>query len=483
MIDRRLRAEKHSGRPNVGRTAAAGTCAIEYPLSTLDQLYLDLERAEVPMQVGALCLLSASRSETGRVLRVLGRRLTDRSAIHPLTYLRLSRRTGGRYAWRRVDRVDLRRHLETRRLSTPHDLDALMNVALRETRRLLDHRLPLWRIVLISGPDPDEIVGLVAISHHAAVDWYGFIHWLETLFDPGTPRRTAAPQASRAPARPVLAAISDRLKSSTRGWASAARLAAGGALTPPVLPFSAPRTALNGPVTTDRPGARVQFDLDRLDRVRKPIGATINDVVLTLSAGALRRYLDAHHRLPRRPAVALVPVADPSRALLPAMGNHVSPMLVPLATHLRDPLGRLRAIKRAATSAKALHATYGGRLWADVWRWWPPRLASSLLAKSVRWPDLLAMNPSSNLTITNFRGPDAPYRLAGYEVDAYLPLPLTYDGLGPTVAAHGYAGRLSICVSACRAAMPDLDGFVTELAESLAELEAAAGSAATGGLP
>ena len=121
-------------------------------------------------------------------------------------------------------------------------------------------------------------------------------------------------------------------------------------LTPPG-PFDSPRTRLAAPVGRQRAIGMAQIDRSEVEEVRKKTGATFNDVVLAISGGALRRYFEESGELPERPLVGFVPVAPPGAGSEHAT-NHLSGMLVSLASDVSDPLVQLMAVSESARSAK-----------------------------------------------------------------------------------------------------------------------------------
>ena len=124
----------------------------------------------------------------------------------------------------------------------------------------------------------------------------------------------------------------------------------------------APRTPFNKPVSPHRRWAFRTLPLDDVKEVKSAAGATVNDVVMALSAGALRRWLLDHDALPDAPLVAAVPVSVRTEEQKGTGGNRVSTMIAPMRTHLDDPLERLRYAHEAMRAAKEQH----GALPADL---------------------------------------------------------------------------------------------------------------------
>ena len=188
---------------------------------------------------------------------------------------------------------------------------------------------------------------------------------------------------------------------------------------PPPAPFSAPRTSLNGNLSSRRRFATVEVPFDDVKLVRRAFGGTVNDVLLAAIAGAVRDLLEERGERPDGPLVGFVPVstrpggagrsgdgASPDSAADVALGNRVSAMLVSLATDVDDPVERLRAIAAAAAAAKAQEALLGGELLEDLAKMAVPAVS----ARVVRWAAGLRLfdrlPPMFNLVASTMPGPD-----------------------------------------------------------------------------
>ena len=217
--------------------------------------------------------------------------------------------------------------------------------------------------------------------------------------------------------------------------------------TPPPAPFSAPRTSLNGTLSSRRRFATVTVPLDDAKLVRGAFGGTVNDVLLAGVAGALRRLLDLRGEVPERPLVALVPVSTrPGGATSAAgtpLGNQVSGMLVSLPTDVEDPVQRLSAVARSTAVAKEQERLTGGRLLADLAEISPPALAS----RAARWASGLGLFnrlPLCNVVVSGVPGPDFALWCAGSRVTALYPVGPVADGVGLNVTAMSYRGAIHV---------------------------------------
>jgi WS/DGAT/MGAT family acyltransferase len=240
-------------------------------------------------------------------------------------------------------------------------------------------------------------------------------------------------------------------------------------------PFRAPRTPFNAALSPHRLVATATFRLSDVRRVSRAFEVTINDVILAVCSGALRRHLGRNSNLPAAPLVALVPVAARDgdlaiRSSGAAGANRLSAVLVPLPTDRADPGARLRAVADATGRAKAGHAALGpGTLmaWAEVLR---PGLcsAASRLYSGLGLADRLP--PLCNLVVSNVAGPPKRLSFRGARAEALYPLGPLFEGMGLNVTAFSHANRLDVGLVACPELLPDLTGLAQELAPGLREL-------------
>ena len=154
--------------------------------------------------------------------------------------------------------------------------------------------------------------------------------------------------------------------------------------------------------------------------MKSRLGLTVNDVVMALCAGALRRWLADHEALPGVPLISAVPVSVRTDEHRGTLGNRVSMMFAPLPTHLADPEERLRAAHEAMRAAKEQHGALPADLLADVTQFAMPALAGQAARLSARLRLLERVNPF-NLIISNVPGPERPALLRGRGAARVLP--------------------------------------------------------------
>jgi len=238
----------------------------------------------------------------------------------------------------------------------------------------------------------------------------------------------------------------------------------------------APGTPFNQPITPHRRIAFRSVSLDDVKAVKNAFGYSVNDVVLAMSAGALRRWLTDHDALPELPLVAMIPVSVRDPASEGAMGNKVSAMLATLPTHVADPIARLRIAHAATAIAKAQQAAIPQGLVDQITDFAPPALAARA-ARVVFATGVLERLPPFNLVISNVPGPNIPVYLGGAKMLAHYPVSVLTDGLGLNITVVGYLGQLHFGLVGCRELVPDVDVLAGYLVDELEPLLKAAQAA------
>jgi WS/DGAT/MGAT family acyltransferase len=218
-------------------------------------------------------------------------------------------------------------------------------------------------------------------------------------------------------------------------------------------------------------------DLDEVKRIKNILGGTVNDVVMALCAGALRRHFDARGEVVEQDLVAMVPISVRTDCEAGTMGNRVSAMLVSLATTVDDPVERLQRIQDGTARAKDQeHAVSASTLtnWTEFAAPAVAALAARLLS-STRTIDRL--RPIFNVVISNVPGPNIPLYSAGCQVRAIYPMGPINLGLGLNMTVMSYMGGVHFGLVACRETVPEVDALAGFVLDSLTELTKAADKA------
>ena len=388
--------------------------------------------------------------------------------------------------WIEDPEFDLDYHVRRACLPTPGGRSELEELVGQMVGQPLDRRRPLWEICLVEGLE-GGLQAIVVKMHHAAIDGVSGAEltasWLDPEPDPPPeldeeddwqPERVPNEIDLLVAAWAQLASSPVKAMRAAGRWAEAALLVSehnrDSGVPPPPSPFSAPRTSFNQAITSHRRVAFGEVALEDLKAVRKHFKCTVNDVVLALCAGALRRYLLAQGELPEEPLVGFVPVslrADEERL---SGGNRLSAMLTSLATDIADPVERLRAISAAMSEAKAQESLIGMDVLTDWTEFTFPALIgrAARLISSTRVFD--RVRPVFNVTISNIPGPRFPLFLAGARVVGMYPLGPVIDGAGLNMTVMSYYGTACFGLSGCRESVPDIAALPRMIVESLDEL-------------
>lgn len=439
----------------------------------MDAGFLIGESREHPMHVGGLQLYRLPEGAGPDHVSELYRDLLRFDNPRPLMRRRPKDpvSTVGQLFWTEDESVDLEYHVRLSALPRPGRVRELLELTSRMHGALLDRHRPLWEFYLIEGLEGNRFASY-AKMHHALVDGVSATRLLAASLseDPdGTVRppwetdlhRTAAtPQRQRTS---LFSVPRDLLR-----LGSMVAEAAGNALRgqSAELPFPAPRTMFNVPITGARRFAAQSWPIDRLKGVGATSGATLNDVVLAMCAGALRRYLLAENALPPQPLVAAVPVSlrvgDGS-----AGGNAIGAVLCGLATNVSDPQRRLAAI---TTSMRRAKETMAAQSRTQIQLLTTLVLGSPAVLGAV--PGLVNMVPPMfNLIISNVPGATKPLYWNGARLEGTYPMSIPYEGQALNITVTSYAGNMQFGIIGCRRRVPHLQRLLTYLEESLSELE------------
>ncbi len=238
-------------------------------------------------------------------------------------------------------------------------------------------------------------------------------------------------------------------------------------------PFSAPRTSFNGTITGHRTIGFADMSLDDIKAVKAASGTTVNDVVLAVSGGALRSYLDSRGELPSSSLLATVPVSVRSESKRSSGANKVSALFAKLGTDVEDPLERLEEMAAANRNAKEHHSAISADSLQDWAEFAAPR-TFGLAVRAYAGLRLAERHPVvHNLVISNVPGPPVPLYFMGARIDALYPLGPVFHGAGVNITVMSNNGEVHVGIIACRESMPDVDDLVQRFPEELAKLRAA----------
>ena len=463
-------------------------------LSGLDSAFLFMETPNAPMHIGSVAIFDPSTAPKKLVrLKRIIKTLEQRAHLAPYLKQRLVEvpfNADFPY-WVRADSFDPEFHIRHLALPKPGDWRQLCIQIARLHSRTLDRSRPLWELYVIEGLDnvegiPPGSFAFVSKTHHAAIDGSTSSDVGSAMCDP-TPeiRKVEAENEWKADKTPTALELSimahhnnvmrpqrylEFLQKTVPTWSK--NLEATTSIESPPE-NKVPRTRFNKVVSQNRVFEGVTFKLSDIKQVKNKVGGTVNDVVLAVCAGAMRRYLLSKEELPAESLVTMCPVnvRDPQNKA--AGGNQVVSMTVPLHTDIIDPAKRLTAICESTRNAKEHTNAVGAKSMMEAANFIPSQL--SVLGARVAAEQGLAnfVAPTSNTVITNVPGSPVPFYSNGA-------LFVRGWGLGPLVDGNGlfhsvgsYCDELYIGITCCRAMMPDPEFYAECLRESLDELKKA----------
>lgn len=471
-------------------------------LTGLDAAFLAMETSSVYGHVGSVCVLDPSTAPEAVTLERLTALIESRLHLIPPFRRRLVEVAFGldQPYWIEDPGFDIEYHVRELALAEPGDDKQLAEQAARLHARPLDRRRPLWELYLIHGLQGGQ-KAIYTKVHHAAIDGVSGNDILAAVLDlePGGTDRGEAPpwECDKQPGQVELLARS--AVSLTAQPIRAARMSYGllrslpGLAASPVRPrlpvvdrllardanillapsgLRAPATPFNKAVSPHRRWAFRSLPLAEVKRLKNALGITVNDVVMALTAGALRRWLEEHDALPDAPLVAAVPVSVRTEEQKGTGGNRVSMMIAPLPTNLDTPCDRAQAAHQAMRAAKEQHGALPADLLADAAQFAMPALAGQAARMAARIRLVERVN-AFNLIVSNVPGPDIPLYYAGCRLVAYYPLSAIADGQGLNVTVMSLGGQLHFGLIADRELVPDLDAMAGYLVDELDALSAA----------
>ncbi len=470
-------------------------------LSGLDTMFLNLETNAVPMHIGGLTILDPATAPRDFAFDSVKRLIESRLHLLPMFRRRLveSPLNLDLPYWIEDPEFDIEHHVRHRALPRPGNDRQLADFICDIMSTRLDRSMPLWRAYYIEGLSGGRVALLTKI-HHACIDGVSGAELLSVLLDLSAEPRTVPPPELPWEPEPLPSPIqlaANTAKNLLRRPKEALRLLRE---TGPFL-FSAgrevlahrrardqadqkevlapedrsvgaaPRMRFNTTITARRAFAFRSIALADVKLIKNAFGTSVNDVVLGICAGALRKYLEAKHELPEAPLVAGVPVSVRSAEEQGTQGNKVTMARTALHTEIADPVERLQALSKRMTKVKrSFRATPARRMmdWINV-------PSPGLLAQAARLYENFSIQdyvyPPYNLVISNVPGPQQPLYFAGARVQANYPVSIPYHGLAFNITVMSYLDNLDFGLTAHRTTVPDIDHLMDLLVEATAELK------------
>jgi diacylglycerol O-acyltransferase len=461
-------------------------------LSGLDASFLYLETPAQLMHVCGVIVLDPSTMPTAYSFEHMQSEI-DRRVKDVPTFTRKLRRVPlglDHPIWVRDKQFDIERHVHRLALPQPGGYRELVALTAHLAALPLDRSRPLWEMWVIEGYDDGKVV-VFSKMHHATVDGVSGSNLISHLcaLEPDAEPLALGPEQEHSRdvgARELLGRAT--LSTVTRPLNAVRLLAPSASLitktvgraregTAMAAPFSAPRTSFNGTITGHRSIGLADMSLDDIKAIKKATDTTVNDVVLAVSGGALRAYLDERGELPDSSLLATVPVSVRESSRRTAGANKVSALFAKLGTDVEDPLERLLEMAAANRNAKEHHNAISADSLQDWAEFAAPR-TFGLAVRAYAGLRLAERHPVvHNLVISNVPGPPVPLYFMGARIEALYPLGPVFHGAGLNLTVMSNNGEVHVGAIACRESMPDPDALVQHFPKELARLRDAADAA------
>jgi diacylglycerol O-acyltransferase / wax synthase len=499
-------------------------------LSSLDASFLYIETPEMPMHVGSLSIFQLPDGFKGDFFEAFKAQIADRLDLAPMLLKKLAPTLLDldHPSWIVDDQFDINRHVFRGALSEPRDMATLRRIVGWMHAKLLNRARPLWEFYVFENL-PDNKVGLYAKLHHALIDGGAGVALSQIVYDLSPnpkPRQKAQTQEAETPksrkrdvaasvmdtyanlwARPfnkdaaaspisikrtgktdlgsvLLDHLLDQVEVGMKTVAAMpAMLKTAGEVLPGFLNLETiknlpamipPATPFNKAISSERSFGTATLSIKRCKAVGKAAGGKMNDVVLALSSGVLRRYLLSIDGLPDKPLSAAIPISLREEGNTDT-NNQAFAMTCQIATDIEDPKVRLQTIITKSTEAKAMVSplkdfvpqfTNASMLGAPM-----AMQVMSLLYGRSGLSDVLP--PTANVIISNVPGPPIPLYVAGTQMLHLWPVSIPTHGMSLNITVQGYQDQLEFGLIAGANIFPDVQGLADMFAHELEVLEKA----------
>jgi diacylglycerol O-acyltransferase / wax synthase len=463
-------------------------------LGGLDSAFLYFETPTMHMHVGGLMLVDPSTMSQPYSFVGFRDYIDSRMPLVPAFRRKLATvpLNLSRPYWVEDPDFDLDYHLHRIAVPAPAGDRETADVVAEILGRPMDRARPLWEMWIVEGRK-DGLIAIVSKVHHSSIDGITGANMMAELFDlePDAPPRVAPQQDNWEPerkpseiellgrsvydvvSRPV--GVVKLLPGTVLGLAKILNRRRGAPGMP--APFTAPRTSFNATLTAHRIVSFVNVSLEDVKNVKNTFGVKVNDVVIAIASGALRKYLDARGELPDRSLIAAIPVSVHDRTEAKEGTTKVSFMFASLASDIDDPVERLRAIAEINEGAKKDHDLVGASFLQD----WAEHAAPNTFSLAARMYSSMRLSERHpvvhNLIISNVPGPPIPLYFNGAKLHSLYPLGPIMDGAGLNLTVLSHMDSVGFGFIACRELVPDVWDLANDVPAALADLVAAADKA------
>lgn len=459
----------------------------------LDAAFVALEQPNAPVHIGSIIVYDPSTAPGGFVrfkdiLSFIENRLqlskTLRQKMVKVPF-------GVDYPyWVQDADFDLEYHVRHVALPKPGDWRQLCILVSRIFARPLDLTRPPWEITVIEGLDnipgfPKGSYAMLSKVHHSAIDGVSGVDLMmatHTMTPDVTPLTTPDPWKPEANPSQMETFVRGSLKGMTLPWR---QMNATRKLLPGMFraakgfikkDFDAkailqtPKTRFNGSLSPHRMYGAENFKFADIKAIRSLAeGAKLNDVMLSITGGAMRNYLQAKEELPKNSVTAMAPISVRDESEKNAMGNQVSAMFVPLGSHIDNAHERMKYVFEETGKAKALTEALGARQTAEMAKLAPAFAMNVGADLFYRFKLADVSKPFMNTVVTNVPGPRIPIYSAGAKVVGVFGMMCLTDSMRLGHIVHSYMDDVTLSFTACREAIPDPDFYAECIRKSFEE--------------
>jgi WS/DGAT/MGAT family acyltransferase len=462
-------------------------------LGGLDASFLYMETPQTPMHVAGLSIVEPPAGFEGSFYEAYKQHIGSRLHLFPVLKKKVVSVPWDidHPIWVEDEDMDLDYHIRHLGLPKPGTMQQLEELVGRLHSNFLDRSRPLWEFYVIDGL-ADGKVAVYTKIHHAAVDGGAGMVLTNMMYDATPAGRHVEPPPASGPKAGVPDALAllgqayknmlsqhvnalQKIPDVLKALASVVSPVTNGVIRLPArnLPnLVAPKTPFNTTITSQRSFTARSVPLADAKAIAKQTGVKLNDVVMAVCAGALRRYLLEKHALPKEPLVAFVPVSlrEPGNT---ESNNQVSGMLCSLGTDVKDPIERLKAIQQSSLEAKDFSGKIKDATPRDFSLFGAPVVMQGAMGFYGRSGLADRLPPTANVVISNVPGPQTPLYLAGAKLETLYPVSIPTHGMALNLTVQSYIGALDFGLTACRKNVPDLRKLAGYLEESMEELREA----------
>ena len=496
-------------------------------LSSMDASFLYLETPEMPMHVGSMAIFRLSPDYKGDFFEDFKAMIASRLHVAPILKARLEKAPLDidHPSWVEDDQFDIDRHIFRGSLPAPHDRATLERIVGWMHAKLLNRARPLWEFYVFEGMKDNEI-GLYSKMHHACIDGGAGAALTNMIYDlTPVPRKVEPPKARAKPGQERRDIAANLLDSYQQLWTQpfdASAAAKGidlprsgksdlgsilfdnamfqiesavkfvgsvptmlksvsdvvGRISDPksrdsIASMVSPSTILNKSISSERSFAGVSISLSRAKALAKQAGGKLNDVVLALSSGVVRRYLLEQGALPAKSMTAAVPISLREEGNTDA-NNQVFGMICSIATNIEDPKARLEAIIAQSTKSKEMtHPLRALMQVSNLSMLGAPMLVQILALLYSRSSLSDVLPPAAKITVSNVPGPRQTLYAAGAELLHIFPVSISTHGIALNITVQSYRDQLDFGFISGANIIPHVQVLCDMLPREFADLEAA----------